>query len=404
MASREKPRLLLLISVLVLIATGCDLALPGPRPTPSPSPSSTPTATYTPTPPPATETATPSPSPTNTATPPPTFTPTPLVLAESGTPLPAGLEPISYYNAALVSGLARFEVNNVTDLEWAPDGERIAVASFSGISIFDTYSRSLAAELGTSTGVVSIDFNPQGSLLAVGHRFGSEQEGFAGSVNIWRVSTWQPIGPILSASQAVNQVSFSPTGSSLASALLSAVYEDNQVIFWDTLGWEISRTLQTGTVQSIAFSPDGLLMASSPDRYAVEIFRLLDGRRMLKLHTSFTGAVNALVFSPNGTTLATGHYDGEIRLWNSQTGELQQALVTSGVVESLAFNRDGTILASGEGVGSNNIELWDVEIAQRVRTLDGHEHPVVSLEFSPDSSMLASGSYEGSVWLWGIRP
>jgi WD40 repeat protein len=405
MRPRQNHRVCILFSLLVMLVSGCSSILPGPRTTPSLPPSSTPAASDTPAPPTAPATSTPLPSPTSTATPLPSSTPTALVLAEQGTPLPsAGLPPISYDNAALVSGLARFKVNSVTDLDWAPDGETLAVAGYNGISIYDRLSRSQISTLETYPGVISVDFNPRGSLLAVGHRFGSEQDGFAGSVNIWRVSSWQPLGPILGGNQAVSQVAFSPTGNSLASAFISTVYDDNRVVFWDTLGWEISRTLQTGTVQNIAFSPDGLLMAVSPDRYAVEIYRLLDGILLQKLHTSFTGAVNALAFSPDGAKLATGHYDGEVRLWNPQTGELQQVLATGGVVESLAFNRDGTILASGEGISSNQIELWDVEIAQRLRTLDGHEHPVVSLEFSPDGSLLASGSYEGSVWLWGIRP
>ncbi len=392
------------ISLLVLLAAGCGLALPTRQPTPSPSPSRTPTATPTSTPLP-TATNTPLPSPTSTPTPLPTATPTALVLAEQGTPLPAGeLVPISFANAAMVSGLARFKVDTLTDLDWSPDGESLAVASYRGISIFDALSRSQTAALDTLPGITSIDFNPRGSLLAVGHRFGSEQEGFAGSANIWRVSSWEPLGPVLTAEQAVNQVAFSPSGGSLASALISAVYEDNQVVFWDTLGWEISRTLKTGTVQNIAFSPDGLLMAASPDRYAVEVYRLLDGELLQKLHTSFTGAVNALVFSPNGTLLATGHYDGEIRLWNPQTGELLHILAADGVVESLAFNQDGTILAAGTGIKDNTVELWDVEVAQRLRILEGHPHPVVSLEFSPGGAMLASGSFDGSVWLWGIRP
>lgn len=400
----EKHLLRPCLCVLVLLATGCGLALPTRHPTPNPQPSQTPTATYTSTPQP-TATFTPTPSPTSTPTPLPTATPTTLVLAEPGTPLPAGeLVPISFGNAAAVSGLARLQVETLSDLEWFPDGESLAIAGYQDITIFDALSRSQTAALDTLPGITSIDFNPRGSLLAVGHRFGSEQEGFAGRVDVWRAASWEPLGPVLTAEQAVNQVAFSPAGSSLASALVSAVYEDNQVVFWDTLGWEISRTLKTGTALNIAFSPDGLLMAASPDRYAVEVFRLLDGARLQKLHTSFTGAVNALAFSPNGSILATGHYDGEVRLWNPQTGELLHILASDGVVESLAFNPDGTILAAGMGIKSNTVELWDVEVAQRLRILEGHPHPVVSLEFSPGGSILASGSFDGSVWLWGIRP
>ena len=387
-----------------LLLASCSVVKPIPTQTPTTTPTSTPVNTRTPTPPPATATITPSLTPTNTATPLPTATPTPRTLVDAGTPLPEGLPVITFSNAALVSGLAQFKTANLTDLEWAPNGETLAVASYNDISIYDAGARSLVNQLDTRPGVISIDYNPQGSLLAVGHRFGSEATGFAGSVDIWRVSNWQSLGPILGSKEAVNEVAFSPNGKSLASAFIGPLYDTNRVVFWDAVNWEISRTLETGAIQNIAFSPDGKLLAISPDRYAVEIYRLLDGELLQTLHTSFTGAVNALVFSPDGSRLATGHYDGEIRLWNPLTRELLSTLQTNSVVESLAFNQDGTILASGLGIPANHLILWDTEIAQPVRTLDMHTHPIVSLAFSPDGRTLASGSYDGNVWLWGVRP
>jgi len=300
--------------------------------------------------------------------------------------------------------LASFKEPSLTDLDWSPDSEALAVATFNGIGIYNPLSRSKVTDLDTSQGVISIDYSPRGTLLAVGHRFGSETAGFAGNVDIWRVSTWEALGPVLGGRQAVSQVVFSPDGKSLAAAFTTPAYEDSRVVFWDTTRWEISGTLSTGNLQRIAFSPDSKLLAISPDRYAVDIYRLIDQQKLLTLWTSFTGAVNSMAFSPDGGTLATGHFDGEIRLWNAQTGELRQVFDAGGPVECLEFNRDGSLLASGEGDPGNQVRLWDIEVAQLVRTLESHERPVVSLAFSPDGRLLASGSYEGTVWLWGVRP
>ena len=387
---------------LAALISGCRQALPGP-PT-IPAPGDAPTATYTALPPTPTPTQTPLPTPTDTPTPLPTFTPTPPVLVEPGTPLPPDLEPITYENAPSVSGLAQFNENSVTDLRWSPDGSTLAVASYASISLYDATARTQTDELEPRSGVISIDFNPGGSLLAVGQRSGSEDMGFTGAVDLWRASTWQPAGLIWGGNQAVSQVDFSPGGNILAVALTSADYSAGQVIFWNSTEGVITRTLDVGGLHNIAFSPDGILLAASPDRYAVTIYSIPVYQRLQTLRTSFTGAVNCMEFSPDGTTLATGHYDGEIRLWNALTGELLRVLKSDGVIESLAFNRDGSLLASGQGFDSNRVHLWDLDIEQPIRSLDGHTAAVVSLEFSPDGRMLASGSYDGSVWLWGIRP
>lgn len=371
----------------------------------TPSPTGTPTAAISDTPAPTpTPTPTASATPTVTPTPLPTATSTPLALVEPGTPLPGELAPIKVDNAYAVSGIASLKASDLADLDWSPDGENLAAASHSGITVYDTRSRAVLTQLDTPTGLVSIDYSPRGALLAAGHRFGSEASGFAGNVDVWRVSSWESLGPILGGRQAVSEVAFSPDGKRLGSVFTSPNPDDNRVVFWDTQRWEISGTLSTGATHRIAFSPDSKLLAVSPDRYAVTIWRLADNQRLQTLHTSFTGAVNSMAFSPDGSTLATGHYDGEIRLWNPLTGDLKQVLKSTGVVESLDFNSDGTLLASGEGVPSNAVRLWDIELSQLARTLELHQHPVVSLSFSPDGRLLASGSFDGTIWMWGVRP
>jgi WD40 repeat protein len=155
---------------------------------------------------------------------------------------------------------------------------------------------------------------------------------------------------------------------------------------------------------NIAFSPDGEYFAASPDRYALKIWSLRNGKLMQTIRTSFTGAVNSLAFAPNGLSIATGHYDGEIRVWNTLTGELILSLQTPGVVESLAFSSDGTVLASGHSYDDRAVRLWDIQVGHLQRELTGHSSGVEKLAFSPDGSLLATGSYDGTVVIWGVRP
>jgi WD40 repeat protein len=347
-------------------------------------------------------TATPSSTPTLT----PTITPssTPLLLAEAGTPLPGSLAPVTYRSAEQVSGLAAWSQETLTDLAWSPDGSILVAAGLDGLHVYDPQQQQRLRVVETENDVFSLAFNPRGDFLAAGYRFGSEKDGYGGSVEFWRTASWEALGTFYSENQAVSSVAYAPTGKSFAAAFTSQQAADNRILIWDTFTWEISQTLRTGNVLEIAYSPSGQQVATSPDRFAIKIWNLRDSRLLNSIYTSFTGTVNCLEYSPNGAWIASGHYDGAIRIWDSQSGQLVRTLQADGVVESLAFNTDGTVLAAGYSYVDNAVRLWDAETGLLLRTLEGHQAAIESLVFSPGGSMLASGSYDGAIRLWGVRP
>jgi WD40 repeat protein len=72
----------------------------------------------------------------------------------------------------------------------------------------------------------------------------------------------------------------------------------------------------------------------------------------------------------------------------------------TGWVVSVSFSPDGRLLASGSEDGT--IKLWRVEDGSLVRTLTGHTVPVISVSFSPDGRLLASGSLDKTIKLWRV--
>ncbi|NEQ41104.1 MAG: WD40 repeat domain-containing protein [Okeania sp. SIO3I5] len=114
------------------------------------------------------------------------------------------------------------------------------------------------------------------------------------------------------------------------------------------------------------------------------------------------GWVYTVAISPDGETLASGSYDGTIKITNISNGELLHNIKAhDDAIESLAISPDGKILASGSW--DNHIKLWDLSNGNLVRDLNSHTDDVKAIAFSVDSQTLASGSYDGMVKIWNIK-
>ena len=136
---------------------------------------------------------------------------------------------------------------------------------------------------------------------------------------------------------------------------------------------------QDDRVLSVAFSPDGLTLASgSPDR-SIKLWGAASGRELRTLSQQSSQPVWLspvefvwpVAFSPDGLTLASGGVDHSIKLWDVASGrELRTLRGHSEVVYSVAFSPDGRTLASGSD--DHSIKLWDMASGRELRTLSGH--------------------------------
>jgi WD40 repeat protein len=154
-------------------------------------------------------------------------------------------------------------------------------------------------------------------------------------------------------------------------------------------------------VNSVAFSPDGLLLANGSDDGTVKLWDVRS--KTLAATLEHSDWVYSVAFSPDGSLLASGGgYDETVKLWDVRSRTLVETLEGySYGVWSVAFSLDGLVLASG---GFDQVKLWDVRSMTLVETLEGHSYGVRSVAFSPDDSLLASGSSDGTIIFWDMKP
>lgn len=160
---------------------------------------------------------------------------------------------------------------------------------------------------------------------------------------------------------------------------------------------QLKRTLtgHTGSINDIAYSPDGSQIATVSSDNNVKLWDAASGQEIGTLQDGHARPVNALAFSPDGQYLATGGDDGFIILWNAADGTYITTLTRGVPVRNIAFSPDSTILAVA--ADANEMQIWDVPNRRPINLLEGHDDPVTGVAFSPDGTYLASSSEDGRI-------
>lgn len=278
----------------------------------------------------------------------------------------------------------------ITDIAVSPDGKTLIAASKDEkrrLTFWDinkgiplTFKPKLQSRF-----TQSLAINPDGSILAIGG---------LGSVSLRNATTAELMTTHNGHNGFVISVAFSPGGSTLASAT------DHEVLLWDITGALPITTINTNKEQAVncvSISPIGDIIASGQSDGTVFLWDAVIGEKKSKFSAD-TGRVNSIAFTPDGNMLAVGT-QGAIHLWNIETDEIATLYTKNiGEIQSVTFSPDGRTLAGGGDY--RTIVLWDVATRERKKYLRGHTDRVNSIVFSPDGKTVASTGVDRQIIIW----
>jgi WD40 repeat protein len=172
-----------------------------------------------------------------------------------------------------------------------------------------------------------------------------------------------------------------------------------QRILTDTKPLVDTKNSSDHTVSSVAFSPNGELMAATYRNGRGYVWRR-NGQVVANFELASSDdrakRLNSITFSPDGKWLATGGHDNLIRIWNLQGQQVRTLAGHSSAVTDVTFSPDGRFLASAGD--DSTVRIWTANGAP-IRVL-GHGDAVNSVRFSPDGLFVAAASWDGAVTLW----
>lgn len=318
------------------------------------------------------------------------------------------------------------------------DAELIATAGMdSSIRVWDVPSDTQIADFLESSGQVCwLAFSPTSEYLV------SSMKGKPAKV--WDVVSGTQVAELTEKDNLLDKgfkmKMFSPT-----SEFILGIGKES-ISVWDTLKWEhiyethirnFNRSRREGVFKfgtPLRFHPNGKHFITAGYEEDVYVWDLKSGEQVGSLPTEIcldttlyrgereniqrvhdqqetaSRRIRGLETSPCGTWIA-GAMFGEIRIWDAATLQTQIVIMLPlGCQKSykLAFSPCSKYLATGawwqEGQTKMSIRLWEIATGENIHTFWAHPTDIDRLAFSPDGKLLASGSYDGTVLLWDMKP
>ncbi|MFH2048989.1 MAG: WD40 repeat domain-containing protein [bacterium] len=221
----------------------------------------------------------------------------------------------------------------------------------------------------------------------------------SGELRIWNLETGTFETSTLNAKDPIIGAWFSPDSSSLL------IYSDKRILsLYDckSLQHKLDFVEPASSISTTCFSKEGKLFVCGHWNGNISIWQLETGQLMhvFKGHDSPIGTV---ALSPNTQLLASGGKEGnnDVLLWDIASGQIIRKIGShEGNVYNSLFSDNNTLLTSG---GDRVARLWDIHTANQLRLFNDQGGYLYGLTISPSGKMLATSDNQSNIKFWDLN-
>jgi WD40 repeat protein len=315
--------------------------------------------------------------------------------------------PSATFDPPIIEDGARIRLldERIYGVDFSPDGKYLAVAGRSHVSVYA--AADFSPVFSRPTGIVPscVGYSGDGKTIAYGTA--------AGVLRLLDAHSGADIRMLTVENGGINTLAFSPDGTLLAAGL-----SNHAVVLWRMDGTDPPKILAEHAfpVDSLSFSPDGSQLASGSvaapglEEGVVVVLWDIPGGTVIRRMERQTSPVPlrppvAVFFLPGGKLIAAISPDGRYIVWDSESGEKARVLELelAGGADVFGLSPDARTIAVG--AVSGDVSLYDAADGERISLTEERSglSAVECVAFSPDGKMLASGTGQGRLTLWNLE-
>lgn len=237
----------------------------------------------------------------------------------------------------------------------------------------------------------TLSFSRNGSLLLAGGGIPGKQ----GVVVVWDVKTGQSVIN-LAMTEDFDTVLAADISADLSKVAMGG--PGRRVRIYDTRTSQLLANIKKHTdwVTSIAFSPDGVLLASGDRNGGLFVWEAANGSEYQNLR-GHEKMIASLAWRGDSNLVAAGSEDGNFTWWEMANGTQVKKVGSHGGVLALGFAPDGRMVSGGR---DGHVRIWDANGAQKSDWVPSGGSPILKAVFSDDGARVVTGAWNGEVKSW----